>query len=94
VTGTSPVTSTVQPSGAALATAAVPIELAAPVRFSTTTGWPSRCETAAATSRPMRSTPPPAGNDTMKRTAVDTRAAATAPTNRARKKERFMPTPP
>jgi len=46
-------------------TASAPILPAAPARFSTTTGWPSRFCKPSATMRVTVSTPPPAGTQTM-----------------------------
>ena len=51
----------VWPSGAALATSAVPIWVFAPPRFSTTTVCPSVCDMCSAMMRPSWSVGPPAG---------------------------------
>ncbi len=48
------------PSGAAFATASVPMMPEAPGRFSTTPGWPSRGRSRSATSRAVMSLAPPA----------------------------------
>jgi hypothetical protein len=50
----------VWPSGSALATASMPIMPPAPVRFSTTQGWPSDCGKRSHRWRAMRSAAPPA----------------------------------
>ena len=60
-------TSTVWPSGSALATWRPAIPPAAPGRFSTTTLWPSRGESLSANRRAMTSTPPPGGKPTTRR---------------------------
>ena len=51
----------VAPSGAARATASVPMAPAAPARFSTTTGCGRSRVSACATTRPMMSVGPPGG---------------------------------
>ena len=51
--------SSVWPSGAARATAAAPMLVPAPGRFSITNGLPSRCSSFGATSRATISMPPP-----------------------------------
>ena len=56
------------PSGAALATASVPITPPAPARFSTTTVWPSAGCSFSAITRAMMSVVPPGGNGTTIRT--------------------------
>jgi len=52
--------SSVYPSGTALATELVPMVAPAPVRFSTTNGWPSLACSCSAKMRPVVSTAPPA----------------------------------
>ena len=58
------VTSSVWPSGAALATRLVPIELPPPGRLLTMAGWPQRSESRCAISRATVSVVPPATNGT------------------------------
>jgi hypothetical protein len=60
------ISSSVWPSGAALATDSVPTVPPAPVRFSTTTFCLSRSCSFSATSRPIASTPPPAAIGTTR----------------------------
>ena len=50
----------VWPSGAACAVAWAAIMPLAPVRFSTTTGWPSAARSGSARKRALMSCPPPA----------------------------------
>src|SRR5215213_1541810 len=57
-------TSTVWPSGWARATASAPTTVAAPGRFSTSTGWPRPGAMRSASSRAMTSVEPPGGNGT------------------------------
>src|SRR4051812_20638919 len=84
--------SQVWPSGAALATAAAPIEPELPGRFSTMIVAPRRCCSPACASRAMASTDPPGGNGAMRRMIPDGQlwaraakgAAAAAPKMRAR----------
>src|SRR5258708_38520971 len=57
--------SQVLPSGAAFATAALPVLPDAPVRFSITIVAPSRCANPAWARRATASTEPPGGNGTM-----------------------------
>ena len=58
------VTSSVWPSGAALATSAVPIELPPPGRLLTMAGWPQLSASRCAISRATVSVVPPATNGT------------------------------
>ena len=62
-------TSTVRPSGAALATASLPRTPPAPERFSISTAWPSSGPTCAAISRAITSVLPPGGQGTTQRMA-------------------------
>ena len=50
----------------ALATKSTPVTPAAPLLFSTSTGWPNRVEMPCARWRPNTSDGPPAGNGTTK----------------------------
>ncbi len=61
VTGALTQTSSVWPSGAALATAAVPVVPPAPGRFSTTIDWPSASASGSRNSRAMKSVEAPGG---------------------------------
>src|SRR5262245_25718003 len=67
---------TVWPSGGALATAAVPIRLAAPAMLSSTNGCPRRLASASPISRAMASATPPGEAGTTMRTGFDGQAAA------------------
>ena len=60
----------VYPSGAALATAAVPIAPDAPPMFSTTTLWPSCLLSCCASTRATWSTDPPGGKTEISRTGL------------------------
>ena len=64
------VTSSVYPSGGALATTSVPIVPPAPGRFSTRKGWPSACVSRSATVRPIRSDADPVAKGTITRTGL------------------------
>src|SRR5262245_7214902 len=57
--------SKVEPSGSAFATCLAPSAPAAPARFSTITGWPSRRGSCWLTMRAATSTGPPGGNGTI-----------------------------
>ena len=61
-------TTSVWPSGALRATCSVATLPAAPVRFSTTTGWPSPAVMPCATTRAVVSVLPPGAKPTTKRT--------------------------
>src|SRR5436853_5599174 len=76
-------TSSVYPSGAALATASPATTPLAPTRFSTTTGSPSVSLRRAAMRRPTRSGPPPGGTGTSKRTGFEGYCAAASDAKRA-----------
>ena len=62
-----PVKARVWPSEAAFAAASVPMTPPAPVRLSTTTGWPSCAAKASAKTRPKMSAGPPAAKGTTRR---------------------------
>src|SRR5436190_18769086 len=55
----------VYPSGAALAIRSLPIDAPAPPTFSTTTGWPIRSDSFAASGREKPSVEPPGGKGTI-----------------------------
>ena len=57
--------SSVWPSGRALAASSAEMLPFEPGRLSTTTFWPSRCPSGAPTVRAITSVAPPGGNDTM-----------------------------
>ena len=92
----SKVSSQVCPSGRALATASLPMDPAAPGRFSTMIGTPSLCISPGETSRATASVDPPGPNGTTMRMALDCARAgrmaalASAPKARRRVKEMDM----
>jgi hypothetical protein len=93
----------VRPSGAERATAAAPTPPPAPERFSTTTGWPSRCERKLPGSRPSVSVVVPGAKGTTSRSGrsgqgAGCAAAATGsramPLSQRRRDRTFMESPP
>src|SRR3954468_9609615 len=66
------------PSGGARNTLPLPVEPAAPGRFSMMTGWPQRSRNFSATMRGSASAEPPGGHGTTKVTARDGNLASCA----------------
>ena len=75
--------SSILPSGGALATALAAIMPAAPVRFSTMTGWPNVSLSGSTIRRAEISMPPPAGKPEMIRIVRSDDCAAVRPANSA-----------
>src|SRR5437868_1054646 len=71
----------VEPSAGAFTSAAVPVMLPAPGRFSITSGWPSALESDGPTARVTASMPAPGDEVTMMRSGFPDCAAAHAAAN-------------
>ena len=80
----------VWPSGGDCMTADAAIAPSAPVRFSTTTGWPSDWPSSCASVRDTRSVEPPAGKWMMRRIGLVGYWAAVLPAARSRARSRIF----